>query len=154
MTKNCQKKDRSIAISSIFRVGVVYFRCLLVNPHVQAAQNMSGKGGRRYFRPSYRRPKFTLFFKKREANLRCPKKCISQNLKNWACKLKSLLAIDYGKKFGSSNSKIVGDTFFWTPHNFANGPHFVALTQLQATKTGSKICCTHLSYTFSESWVR
>ena len=41
--------------------------------------------------------------------------------------------------------------FFATPHNFANGPHFVALTQLQATKTGSKICRTHLSYTFSES---
>ena len=44
--------------------------------------------------------------------------------------------------------------FFWTAHNFANGPHFVALTQLRATKTGSNICCTHLSYTFSESWVR
>ena len=29
--------------------------------------------------------------------------------------------------------------FFATPHNFANGPHFVALTQLRATKTGSKI---------------
>ena len=44
--------------------------------------------------------------------------------------------------------------FFSTAHNFANGPHFVALTQLRATKTGSKICCTHLSYTYSESWVR
>ena len=44
--------------------------------------------------------------------------------------------------------------FFVTPNNFANGPHFFALTQLRATKTGSKICCTHLSYTFSESWVR
>ena len=44
--------------------------------------------------------------------------------------------------------------FFATAHNFANGPHFVALTQLRATKTGSKICCTHLSYTYSESWVR
>ena len=44
--------------------------------------------------------------------------------------------------------------FFLTAHNFANGPHFVALTQLRATKTGSNICCTHLSYTFSESWVR
>ena len=32
--------------------------------------------------------------------------------------------------------------FFLTAHNFANGPHFVALTQLRATKTGSKICCT------------
>ena len=25
---------------------------------------------------------------------------------------------------------------------------------IRPTKTGSKICCTHLSYTFSESWVR
>ena len=43
------------------------------------------------------------------------KNCISQNLQNWACKLKSLFAIDYGKKwlrFGSSNLKILGDTFF------------------------------------------
>merc|ERR1711978_450274 len=40
--------------------------------------------------------------------------------------------------------------FFLTAHNFANGPHFFALTQLRATKTGSKICCTHLSYTYSE----
>ena len=44
--------------------------------------------------------------------------------------------------------------FFLTAHNFANGPHFVALTQLRLTKTGSNICFTHLSYTFSESWVR
>jgi len=28
------------------------------------------------------------------------------------------------------------------------------ISQLRAGKTGSKICCTHLSYTFSESWVR
>ena len=33
--------------------------------------------------------------------------------------------------------------FFATPHNFANGPHFVALIQVRATKTWSKICCTH-----------
>ena len=55
--------------------------------------------GRGYFRPSYGRPKFTLFSKKREANLRCPKKCISQNLQHWASKLKSLLPIDSGKKY-------------------------------------------------------
>ena len=41
--------------------------------------------------------------------------------------------------------------FFATAHNFANGPHFFALIQLRPTETGSKICCTHLSYTFSES---
>ena len=30
------------------------------------------------------------------------------------------------------------EIIFFTSHIFANGPHFVALTQLQATKTGSK----------------
>ena len=44
--------------------------------------------------------------------------------------------------------------FFVTDHNFANRPHFVALTRLRPTITGSNICCTHLSYTFSEFWVR
>ena len=41
--------------------------------------------------------------------------------------------------------------FFATAHNFANGPHFFALIQLRPTEIGSKICCTHLSYTYSES---
>ena len=36
--------------------------------------------------------------------------------------------------------------FFLTAHNFAKGPHFVALTQLRATKTGSNICCTHIHF--------
>ena len=35
-----------------------------MNPHVQAVQNIWGKGGRGYFRPSYGHPKFTLFSKK------------------------------------------------------------------------------------------
>ena len=62
--------------------------------------------------------------------------------------------IDYDPmliRFGSDILKIAAVLIFLTPHNFANGPHFVALTQLRATKTGSNICCTHLSYTFSES---
>ena len=46
------------------------------------------------------------------------------------------------------------DWFFWTPHYFANGPHIVALTQLRASKTGSKICCTqstiHIFWILSE----
>ena len=41
--------------------------------------------------------------------------------------------------------KIVGDQFFVTPHIFANRTHFVTLDRLQATKTGSKLCCTPLS---------
>ena len=43
------------------------------------------------------------------------------------------------------HKKIVGDQFFVTPHIFANGTHFVTLDRLQATKTGSKLCCTPLS---------
>ena len=35
--------------------------------------------------------------------------------------------------------------FFATPHNFANGPYFVTVTQLWVTKTGSKVCCTKLT---------
>ena len=38
--KNAQKTDHSIAIYSIFCIGMVYFGCLQVNPHIQAVQNM------------------------------------------------------------------------------------------------------------------
>ena len=44
--KNAKQKDDSITIYSIFCIGMVYiFRCLLVNPYVQAVQNIGGKGG-------------------------------------------------------------------------------------------------------------
>ena len=38
--KNAKKTDHSIAIYSIFCIGMVYFGCLQVNPHIQAVQNM------------------------------------------------------------------------------------------------------------------
>ena len=41
MTENRQIKKRIIH----FFIEMVYFRSYLVNPHVQAVQNMSGKGG-------------------------------------------------------------------------------------------------------------
>ena len=42
--QNRQKKmDHSIAIYSIFCIGMVYFGCLHVNPHIQAVQNMCEK---------------------------------------------------------------------------------------------------------------
>ena len=41
--KKAQKTDHSIAIYSNFLIGMVYFGSHLVNPHVQAAQNMYGK---------------------------------------------------------------------------------------------------------------
>ena len=43
--KKAQKTDHSIAIYSNFWIGMVYFGCYLVNPHVQTVQNMYGKGG-------------------------------------------------------------------------------------------------------------
>ena len=44
--------------------------------------------------------------------------------------------------------------FFLTAHNFANGPHFVALTQLRPTKTGSNICCTFHIYFLNPECIR
>ena len=43
--KKAQKTDHSIAIYSNFWIGMVYFGCHLVNPHVQTVQNLYGKGG-------------------------------------------------------------------------------------------------------------
>ena len=46
--RNTQKikiADFTIAIYSIFGIGMVYFRCLQVNPHIQVVQNMCSKGG-------------------------------------------------------------------------------------------------------------
>ena len=45
-----QRHTRKIKINrarfaQTFSIGMVYFRFYLVNPHVQAAQNMYGKGG-------------------------------------------------------------------------------------------------------------
>ena len=45
--------DHPIAIF----MGMAYFGCYLVNPHVQTVQNMCGKGGRWCFGLSYGRPK-------------------------------------------------------------------------------------------------
>ena len=44
-SKIAKKTDHSIAIYSIFCIGMVYFGCRQVNPHIQAVQNMCGKGG-------------------------------------------------------------------------------------------------------------
>ena len=55
------------------------------------------------------------FPKKKQLKWAVTKKSHSHNFRIWASKRKSLVAIVYGNKwfkFGSSNSKIVGDTFF------------------------------------------
>ena len=43
--KILQKTDLSFANFSFFLISMVYFKCFLVNPHVQGVQNMYGKGG-------------------------------------------------------------------------------------------------------------
>ena len=86
--------------------------------------------------------------------MRCQKNRYGHNFQNIASKTNQHWVIVHDPKpirFGADIPKIVAVLIFLTPHNFANGPHFVALTQLWATKTGSNICCTHLSFTFSES---
>ena len=111
---------------------MVYSRCLLVNPHVQAVQKMCGKGGYMVFKADLRAAKCLPIIQNKEKHI-CgvKKKYISQNLRYWALKRKSLLPLYFGKKwfmFESSISKIVGDFLFATAHIFANGPHLVALT--------------------------
>ena len=66
MTENRQKKtDHLIAIYSIFCIGMVYFECLQVNPHIQAVQNMCGKGGKRVFWAELGAVEVDLFFPKK-----------------------------------------------------------------------------------------
>ena len=63
------------------------------------------------------------------------------NFQNIASKTNQRWVINYDKPlihFGTDILKIVAVSFFLKPHIFANGPHFVALTQIWATKTGSK----------------
>ena len=65
------------------------------------------KGGRRCFRISNGRPKFTLF-KNNKKPICCVKiKCKSRNFQNWACPHKSLLPKDYGKKWFTKASSLL-----------------------------------------------
>ena len=60
------------------------------------------------------------FPKKNKLKWAVTKKSHSHNFRIWASKRKSLVAIVYGKKwfkFGSSNPKILGDTFFLNTTN-------------------------------------
>ena len=63
--KNAKKTDHSIAIYSIFCIGMVYFGCLQVNPHIQAVPNMCGKGGWRVFQAELRAAKVDPIFKQK-----------------------------------------------------------------------------------------
>ena len=65
-----------------------------------------------------------------------------RNSQNIASKTNQRWVTNYDKPlihFETDILKIVAMLVFLTPHIFANRLHFVALTQLRATKTGSKI---------------
>ena len=71
------------------------------------------------------------------------------NFQNIASKTNQRWVITYDNPlihFGTNILKIVAVLVFLTPHNFANGPHFVALIQLRATK--KKILCSPFIYIF------
>ena len=60
-------------------IRMVYFRCCQVNPHVSRRSRICvPKEVRGCLRPSYRRPKFTLFFPPKKAYLRCLKSVSSK----------------------------------------------------------------------------
>ena len=40
-----KKRITQLRFTQFFCIGMVHFRCLMVNPHVQAVQSMCGKGG-------------------------------------------------------------------------------------------------------------
>ena len=137
MTKNRQKTDHSIAIYSIFFLKVWYIldasRWILTSRRFILCVAKGGRGG---FRPSYGRPKFTLFKKKRILAIKK-----SPNPKIFGIEPHHAKLV-YGKKWFAwwgSISMIVGVGLFFAAYNFANGLHLVALTRLWATETGSKI---------------
>ena len=65
------------------------------------------KGGRRCFRISNGRPKFTLFKNNKKPICCVQIKCKSRNFQNWACPHKSLLPKDYGKKWFTKASSLL-----------------------------------------------
>ena len=79
------------------------------------------KGGRGYFRLTYRQPKFTLFSQKKRSVFEPLQKSISPTISEIE---------------PHQFPKLWEIYFFATPHNFANRPHFVALTQLGRPKQG------------------
>ena len=91
------------------------------------------KGGRRCFRISNGRPKFTLFKNNKKPICCVQIKCKSRNFQNWACPHKSLLPKDYGKKWFTWASSI--------------------LNYFEQPKHGQKMLYPH-SYRFSKSWGR
>ena len=70
MTKN-RLKNGSLNhdFLNFFFIGMVYFGCLQVNPHIQAVQNMCGKGGLRVFQAKLRADEVDPIFKKKSTKM-------------------------------------------------------------------------------------
>ena len=66
--------NREILRKKFIGIYMVYFGWYLVNPHAQRVQNMYGKRGRGYLRPSYKRPMLTLISRFVAIELLCHKK--------------------------------------------------------------------------------
>ena len=79
------------------------------------------------------------FPKKKKLKWAIEKNKHGHNFQNIASKRNQRWVLNYDKpliNFGTDILKIVAVlVFFLTPHNFANGPHFVALAHLRPTET-------------------
>ena len=50
-------------------LSMVYYKCYLVNPHVQTVQNMYGKGGKRVCKAELRPPEVDPYFERKKISL-------------------------------------------------------------------------------------
>ena len=107
--KSLKKIDHSIAICSL--TSFYSFDMFWMGPVESSCPGGSEfcviKGGRRCFRISNGRPKFTLFKNNKKPICCVQIKCKSRNFRNWACPHKSLLPKDYGKKWFTWASSIL-----------------------------------------------
>ena len=80
---------------------------------------------------------YPIFQKKNRYKCGVKKNKHGRNCQNIASKTNQRWVINYDQPlvhFGTDILKIVAVLVFLTPHIFANGPHFVALTQLRADR--------------------
>ena len=114
ITKNSQKTDHSIAIYSNFWIGMVYFGCHLVNPHVQTVQNMYCKGRWRVCKARLRPPRWSCYLihtmEKRLSPLRVALQyCTSPIMASFSWSLK--------RGFSFSNGYVKSESIMWRQSN-------------------------------------
>ena len=137
---------------------MVYKRWYLVNPNVQMAQNMYGKGGRGSFRPSCGRPKLTLFSRFVATQFRCYG---SKSLRQFSSE-RSEIESTWAHKPGAhvdlisdlSNENWRSDFDPLHLGFFCDTTGFWPMNSLWAALTSKRRLRHPLSTTFSESWVR